>query len=384
MSSRPIHLTHIITGLDTGGAEMMLYKLLRAGSGTTEPWVVSLMDDGTLGSRIRELGVPLTTLNLRAGRPTLRAARQLRRHFSQVGPAVVQGWMYHGNLAAVVAMLGNGPRCPMVWNITHTLYDIKHERRLTRCVIRLNAMLSGRPAAIVFDSHTSLRQHVAFGFDSERSRVIPNGFELDRFRPDPDILERVRRELGFDSSTVLIGLIARFHPMKDHATFLRAAARLVPRSPKARFVLAGRGVEPGNKELASEIDRLHLWQHVKLLGEHPDTAQLLPALDVACLSSAWGDAFPNIVGEAMACGVPCVVTNVGDSAMIVGDTGRVVPPRDPDALAGALETLLAMEGASRRSLGLAARERVRTHFAMPNIVHQYDALYAEMNQYVRH
>ena len=373
---------HIITGLATGGAEMMLYKLLRAG-GPVEPWVVSLMDEGTLGPRIRELGVPLLTLDLRAGRPTPQAMWRLRRHYRAVRPDVVQGWMYHGNLAAVVAVAGNPPRCPVVWNIRQTLYDIMHERRLTRTVIRLNAILSRGARAIVFNSDTSLRQHVALDFCAERCRIIPNGFDTESYRPDAGVRARVRADLDVDDSKVLIGMVARAHPMKDHSTFLRAASRLVERRPQARFVLAGQGVDAENAALVCEVADLGLQPYVRMIGACADPSQLLPALDLLCLSSAWGDAFPNVVGEAMACGVPCVVTDVGDAARIVGETGRVVPPRRPEALASALEDLVAMDEGQRQTLGQAARARVQERFALEDVARQYESLYLELGGHVR-
>lgn len=355
---------------------MMLVKLLSGlDRSEFECAVVSLMDEGTLGGRIRELGIEVMCLGMKRGASFPQAIARLRRAATAFRPDVVQGWMYHGNLAAsTLRRLGFG-RTPIIWNVRQSLYGLDLEKRGTAWVIRAGAWLSRTPAAIIYNSRLGAEQHEAIGFDVAHRQLIPNGFDVARFRPDPEARMRVREELGIASSDVVIGLIARYHPMKDHRNFLWAAALLEKSRPGARYVLAGRGVDRNNPEFADTLDELSLWDRVLLLGERSDVPALMAAFDIACLTSAWGEGFPNVIGEAMACGVPIAATEVGDSGWIVGDTGRVVPPREPALLARAWEELIALGPEVRAMLGARARERVVAEFSLEHVIAQYGELY---------
>ena len=369
---------HLITGLATGGAEMMLFKLLSyIGCGANEARVVSLMGGGPMRERIQSIGVAVDSLNMRRGMPSFSALRQLRKIVWRYRPDLIQGWMYHGNLAASVAgwFCRNNP--PVVWNVRQSLYDLKHERSLTRWVIRANARLSACADAIIYNSRTSARQHEEFGFDASRTFIIPNGFDTEVFRPDENARAGVKRELGVADDTILIGLIGRYHPMKDHRNFLNAAALLGKDFPDVSFLLAGREVDAGNPALGAMIAEMELSGRVFLLGERKDIPQLNAALDIAS-SSSWGEGFANVVGEAMSCGVPCVVTDVGDSAWIIGDTGRVVVARDPGALALAWRDLIALGHYGRQALGGRARQRVIENFSLGAVAQQYEDLYESL------
>lgn len=367
---------HIISGLGTGGAEMMLYNLVgRMDRSRFDVAVISLLDRGDLGGRIERTGTQVRVLGMKRGIPTPTALWRLRKQLKALRPEVIQGWMYHGNLAATLGAALVGGDIPVVWGIHHSLYDLGQERFLTRQVVRLGVRLSRSPAATVYVSRLGAGQHAAFGFDNTRARVIPNGFDGERFQPDPATRGAVRAELGLDRDAVLVGLFARYHPMKDHGNLLRAAARLIGSQPQARFLLAGTQVDAANPELRGQIDRLGLHGKVILLGERRDIPRWMAGLDILCMSSSHGEAFPMVVGEAMASGVPCVVTDVGDAGGLVGDTGRVVPPRDAEALAAALAALVALRPEQRLALGLAARRRVLDHFSLDGVVGEYQALY---------
>jgi glycosyltransferase involved in cell wall biosynthesis len=371
-------ITFLITGLATGGAEMMLYKLLsHIDRRKHEARVVSLIGGGPIRERMLSIGIPVDSLNMRRGLPSFSALRQLREIVCRYHPDLIQGWMYHGNLAASVAgwFCRNAP--PVVWNVRQSLYDLKYERTLTSWVIRANAGLSARADAIIYNSRTSARQHEEFEFDASRTRIIPNGFDTDVFRPDEYSRSDIRRELGVTDDGILIGLIGRYHPMKDHQNFLNAAALLGKDFPDVRFLLAGSKVDACNSTLCAMIDALGLGGRVFLLGERKDIPQLNAALDIAS-SASWAEAFPNVVGEAMSCGVSCVVTDVGDSAWIVGDTGRVVVARDPGALAAAWRDLLALGHDGRQALGARARQRVIDYFSLGAVVQQYVDLYESL------
>jgi len=371
---------HVITDLAVGGAEKMLRKCVTALRG--EGWggdVCALMPGGKIADALRRDGVSVATLGLRAGQlPRPSTLLRLRRWLRSSAPQVIQGWMYHGNLAATIGAASDGQDAPVVWNVRQTLYDLRNERRLTRAVIRASVLASRSTRAIVYNSRVSAKQHEALGFAAARTVVIPNGFELDKFAPDPDARAAVRRELGLQPDTRVVGLVTRFHPMKDHGGMLRAAAEVVGAFPDARFLLCGRGVEAGNAELTAAVNALDLKRHVVLLGERDDPARINAALDVALSTSAWGEGFPNSIGEAMACGVPCVVTDVGDSAWVVDDTGRSVPARDPEALARSIIELLQLPSDDLQRLGARARERIRGHFSLQAVTRNYADLYSQV------
>jgi glycosyltransferase involved in cell wall biosynthesis len=370
-----MRVMHVITGLSTGGAETMLLKLLSAASGSMEHVVVSLGEEGTIGPRIAALGVPVHCLGLRRNAPNPFRALSILPLARRIGPQLIQGWMYHGNLMASMAALALRHKPPVLWNIRQTVYDLRRERWLTAKFIRLGARLSSRPAAIIYNSQTSATQHESLGYGAEKRVIIPNGFDYQLLRPDEAARKAVRTELGIADDTVLVGLVARYHPMKDHVGFLQAAAMIARSYPQTRFVLAGAGVSSTQPELVKAIQQNELWDCVMLLGERSDIPRLNNAFDIGCSASAWGEGFSNSIGEAMACGVPCAVTDVGDSAYIVADTGLVAPPHAPEVLAKAIAGLIEIGRSGRRQLGTKARQRIETEFSLPAIVRRYEDLY---------
>lgn len=371
-------IVHLITDLDTGGANLMLYRLLSVTDHTRfKPAVIVLTNKGTLGISIESLGIPVYAVGVSRGQPTPTALLRIVTLLRQLRPDLIQGWMYHGNIAASVAsaFVSDGL---VLWNIRHTPYALEPYSRLTRLVIRVGGWLSRQPACTIYNSHVSARRHAQLSYNTEHQAVIPNGFDTDEFKPSPAAHTALRHSLGLPDNTLLIGLIARYHPQKDHANFVDAAATLSRQHPNAHFILVGRGVNTTNAELMHLIRETSLIKQVHLLAERSDVAKITAGLDIATLSSAWGEAFPNVVGEAMACGIPCAVTDVGDSAWIVGDTGIVVPPRDPQALAAAWAKLISLGADGRAVLGSAARQRIVSHFSLPVITSRYEELYQEV------
>lgn len=366
---------HVITGLNTGGAETALCRLLETlRLPVFEHVVVALGKPGTLSARVAAVA-ELHHLGMNPARPRPRDLWRLRRIVRAAAPDVVHGWMHHANIAATLATTGLG--LPLLWGVRQSLYDQAKEKRLTRLMIKGGAMFSRRPRHILYNSAVSARQHEAAGYDANRTRVIPNGFDTDLFRPDRAARLRLGAELKSPADALLIGLVARVHPMKDHANFLRAAAMFAAENPQAHFVLVGDGTEAGNTELVRQIEKLQLRSCVHLLGRRTDIAAINAALDIAT-SSSWAEAFPNAIGEAMACAVPCVATDVGDVPQIIGDTGVIVPANDSSALATGWGTLAALDPPSRQALGLRARQRIIEHYSLSAVSTQYADLYASL------
>jgi glycosyltransferase involved in cell wall biosynthesis len=373
-----IKILHLITGLNTGGAEISLYRLLvHMDASRFENRVISMIPVGEIGEKIRALGIPVTSLELRPGQFSLSAVWSLVRTLRSEQPDILQTWMYHADLLGLVAAKLSGIQ-QVVWNIRSSNMDTRQYRKLTGIVIRLCAWLSGLPRAVIVNSHAGQEFHTKLGYRPRRWVLIPNGMDLDRFRPDLDARRSVFAELGLDQQTTLIGLLARYDPMKGHSNFLRAAGILTNSGVDAHFLLVGHAISPENKPLMDAITKEGLTGRVHLLGRREDIHRIEAALDILAMSSVWGEGFPNVVAEAMACGVPCVVTDVGDAAFLVADTGSVVPPYDPAALADALMALIRSGAEVRHRLGESARLRVVENFNIKKTATAYTSLYSEL------
>jgi glycosyltransferase involved in cell wall biosynthesis len=367
----------VVTGLNTGGAEMMLYKLLKTVSRERmEPLVISLGKCGRPAELIEGLGVRVVGLGLeqRGLRSTLRAALTGLGALRSFRPDLLTGWMYHGNIAAWLYARKLG--VPLVWNIRQTL-NLVQEKILTQRVIRAGAYLSRTPRKIVYVSRHSREQHQALGYWDGNALVLPNGFDLEVFRRDERERIHMRSELGVNEQTCVVGHLARYHPMKDQVGLIGAARRVIAEEPSTVFVLAGEGMDGANVALATAVRECGVDRQVRLLGETTSPQALLSACDLFCLPSAWGEGFPNVVGEAMACELPCVVTRLGEAPDLVGRTGLVVEPGDREALAQALLELIRSGSAGRADLGARARGSIAERFSLPQVAARYVEVFAE-------
>lgn len=365
---------HVVTGLSAGGAERFLARLLPPlRERGFEASVVALRSGGSVAAEIERAGFPVEILGLEGAPDLPRAARRLSSIARDRRPSLVQGWMYHGNLGAWIARRGVSGS-PLVWSVRQGLYPDRPPRAATRIAIRLGATLSSRADRIVYNGEAAARGHEGIGYDASRRVVIPNGFDLEVWRGGPERRAEGRRRLGLDDAPPIVGLVARAHPVKDHETFGRAAARLVRRRPEVRFVLAGRGVVEGAALLERALSEPEVRSRAHLLGEPDDLPAIVAAFDVATLTSR-GEAFPNVLAEAMAAGVPCVSTDVGEAREMLGGTGTVVPVGDDAALAAAWDTMLGMDPEGRRRAGEAARARVAARYDLAAAAAAWAALY---------
>lgn len=370
-------LVFVITGTGADGAETMLHKVLTRLSAEFEPHVISMIAVGIIGEQLRALGIPVESLNMRPGIPNPLALMRLVVRLRSIAPDLVHTWMYHADLlGGVAARLARVPA--VAWCIRHSNFALADNKLQTLAVAKANAFLSHRiPDRILCCSEVARNVHVAQGYPSEKMVVVPNGFDIAHFKPDPVARQSVRSELGLPPEARLVGLIGRWDPLKNHAGFFTAAAKLHRRRPEVHFLLAGRGVDGANQTVRQALVDHDLLPVVHLLGPRDDIARLMTALDVLASSSS-GEAFPNVLGEAMAAGVPCAVTDVGDSAYIVGDTGRVVAPGDMGGLALAMGSLLEMPAGALRLQGERARARVLENFEIGKIVRRYEAFYRDL------
>ncbi len=373
-------IAHIIVGLEKGGAEMMLRRLVEANMLSTTGFrhvVVSLTDVGFHGAALREQGAEVHALGLRGPVALLFGVFRLAALLRRIKPVIVQTWMVHSDLLGGVAARLVGVHY-VIWGVHTTDYTV--ESRSTRAVRWLCARLSSIvPDRVVCVAKASLQASAQAGYDTRKLMVIPNGFDVLTLRADVGAGDLIRQQLGFQSDQVIVGCLGRYNPAKDHANFVCAAGFLAARYPACRFMMVGRDLTPANATLIAKIQAIDLADRFVLLGERSDPAVCLDAMDVFVLSSCT-EAFPIALGEAMAMGVPCVSTDVGDAALLLGDAGSVVPPRDSAALAQAISQVLEMPVAARKALGEKGRKRVEKEFSMPAAAQKFNHLYQELLQ----
>jgi glycosyltransferase involved in cell wall biosynthesis len=379
---QPIRVTHVITGLQLGGAETMLCRLL--GALDRERFhvrVISLSDLGPLAPRIAAFGVPVSALQMGRGqlqpRPLARLARRLRAQ----RPHIVHTWMYHADLLGGAFAYATAPRARVIWGLRGSV-DPQRSKRSSRAVAQACALTARwLPDRVVSCSHSLARMHIERGYDPARMTVIPNGFDLQRFAPDPRTRAQGRAWLQIAEHEPLVGIVGRYDPQKDHATFARAAGKLAQLRPDVRFVLAGPGVERGNGALGELLTRAGIAERCTLTGPLDDPRIVFNAIDALVSSSAFGEGFPNVLGEAMACGVPCVSTDVGDAALIVADTGGVADVGDWQGLARELKVLLDLPAPARAQLAQRVRARIERDFSLASVARRFEQLYAELGTF---
>ena len=374
IKTRRIH--HIISGLNDGGAEAVLYRLC-TNDITHKHYVISMMDAGKYGPLLQQSGVEVYCLNMPQGRVTLRGLWYLWSLLREFKPYVVQTWMYHADLIGGVLARLAGVKA-VFWGIRHTTLEPGKSKRSTIYVARLCALLSRWvPIKIVCCANKAVVVHEKLGYATNKMIVIPNGYDLEKFLVDHDTRNCLRSEWGIDESMPLLGMVGRFDPQKDHKNLINALGKLRQSGFNFRFVLVGKNLLETNQELVAWIDAQNLHEHIILLGQRSDIPKVMNALDVHVLSSSYGEAFPNVLAESMACGTPCVTTDVGDAALIVGGTGWVVEPRNAEALATALlDSLISFHDEPAWTIRKQqARERIVDNFSLEKMVNAYHAVW---------
>ena len=376
----PYKVLHITTSTQTGGAEKQLLRLMESSDPKLFSHEVACLEPkGPIGEEMERAGIAVHCLDLSPSASDLpKGVAGLMRLKSRIKPDLLQCWMYHANLLGLApAYLGK--RLPVFWGIFCTDMDLSEYSLATRLVVAASKMTSGLPEKIVCNSQRSIDYHAGMGFKRQRFHLLYNGFDTELLRSRPEARQRIRAELGLDASHVLIGKVARFDPMKDHKSLVLAAAELIKDFPQARFVLIGREMH-NVLSIFEESGLDHLRDYFILPGERHDIPDFLNALDLHVCCSSFGEGFSNAVGEAMATGIPNVVTLVGDNDHLVGDGGYVIPPKDPARLAQALKEFLALPAQARKDLGALARRRIEEKFSIPAMVDAYHALYLDILQ----
>lgn len=370
-------LCHITTGLNIGGAEMFLLNL--AASLNTHGYkqkIISLQAKGDLSEKISNENIELIHLGINRYPWTWWAIFKLPFLLHKMSPDIIQTWLYHADLIGGLASIFI--RASLVWNVRQTDISVKNNKREIVLVARIAASLSKYlPEKIICCSESAKESHVNIGYVESKFVVIPNGCNTSVYKYNEEIRKATRLMLNINEDDIVIGRFGRFDPQKDYKNFILAADKIQSSNKNIRFLMAGENVSINNPELAKWINKNGASERFILLGKRIDLPYLYQAVDIM-VSSSLGEGFPNVVAEAMACEVPCVVTDVGESANLVGNTGRTVPKQDAQKLADACLGLIDIGALARRNLGAEARSRIVDCYSIDKSVANYRALYDQL------
>jgi glycosyltransferase involved in cell wall biosynthesis len=359
-------ILHVIPSLSTGGAERMLAALVSAKrrDRPVNSEVAVLRGGGDLEPLVRAAGVAVHNLGMANWAQFPTALLRLIALIRRTEPVAIQSWLYYADLISLWALERSGRRAAtrLYWGVRCSDMDQSQYRQGLRMAIAACARRSARPDAVVANSFAGREAHLGLGYTPRAFPVIANGIDTNRFRPDDDMRAIVRSELGLNATAVAAIHVARVDPMKDHGSLIKIAAQL----PDICFIAVGRGTE-----------KLVGPSNFVALGQHNDLPPLYAASDFAISTSAFGEGFPSVIGEAMASGLPVISTDVGDSSRIVGDTGLIVAPRDINSSVAAARTLAAESGAERRLRGARSQERIEANFSLERAVAAFDLLHLD-------
>lgn len=380
---------HLITGLGTGGAERMLFRLLGSPDSllrrNTVPLVVSLNDLGTYGPRLLDAGVSTHALGLKRGLTGWTGVFRLVALVRRFEPDIVQTWLSHADFMGwlVTRPLRRRPR--LYWNLRNSNMEFSQYGSSIGTLVRLLARVSGGVDGIIHNAHSGRRFYERLGFRNDNWIWIPNGLDFaaadeERRRFD---MERptIRQELDIPTGARVIALVARGDPMKDHRTAIEALSALLSRGVPAVLLLVGKGLGSAESPLGRHAEGCGVPPgSIRWIGETSAVGRFLGVADIVWLTSRFGEGFPNVLLEALAAGRPCVATDVGDSAMVLEPEWPVVPPADPAALADATVTVLDISPQEHQDRVDSAYRRIRGDYALTRIEERYWSVYASVQQ----
>jgi glycosyltransferase involved in cell wall biosynthesis len=371
-----MRIVHIITGLNQGGAEAVFLRLLGELKGDGfETYVISLTGAGYYSAQIEALDVTVHYLNFSASK-FISTWRQLSSILKQVNPDVVQTWMYHADLlGGIIAKLST--KAKIIWNVRNGNIDPRVISYHTWGVVKFCAVISHFvPDKIICCSFNAAETHVKAGYSKKKFVIIPNGIDINKYVISAALREKGRSLFNGPQNATFIGNVSRWHPLKDHKTLLSAFAAIVENHPDCLLVLVGKGLDASNEELNAYMQHFNIRDKIILMGPQANLVEIMNGFDLHVLSSV-GEAFPNVVAETMACGVPNVVTNAGDAAKIVGNLDVVVPVQDHEKLAVAIGQELARIGINRHLISQQQRERIVDLYSLKPMVENYKRLWRE-------
>ena len=369
-------ILHIITGLGDGGAEHTLFKICKYDF-ENEHIVISLKDDGKYFSLLKKLGIEVYSFNFKFY--SINKFFSLIMLLRSLKPDIVQTWLVHadflGSIAARLAGIEN-----IIWNIRYSNIEIGKAKLTTILIIKVLSILSySIPKFIVTVSRKAKKIYKLLGYNSRIFKFIPNGYDLSILKINKYQKINFKKKNKIKKNIPLIGKVARYDPQKDHFNLINALSLIRMKNIDFFCVLIGFNISKKNISLMSEIKRLKLSSHIKLIGQNDNIPQVMNGIDLHVLSSSYGEGFPNVVAEAMACGTPCIVTDVGDSAFVTGNTGWVVPPKNSIKLASAIENALKEKDTVKWNKRCnKVRLRVKENFSIGNMIKLYNKVWIKV------
>lgn len=370
------NVVFFVSGLGMGGAEMNLLKLCKSiDKSQFDLSIISLKERSDLSAEFDKNNIEVLYLDLACN--PLAYFFAIFKVLSFLKPKknlVYQGWMYHGNVMAHIAALFRKPES-LFLGIRQTLYNIKNEKFLTQLFIKLDAFLSSRADKTVYVAHSAVEQHLNVGYSPDNVLIIPNGFDVNYLKFSEESRKNVRTELGLTADNFVLGHVARYHKMKDHLMFFKSVVPLVEKNKNIHVVLVGKNVTD-DKEWASLIKNPEIRNNFHFLGIRKDVNALNSGFDVGVSSSSYGEGFSNSIAESMCCGLPCVVTDIGDSAWIVKETGKVVQARNVEEMQKALSFFVELDKPQFEQYRKMARQRIIDHFSIEQTSQTYMKLWS--------
>ena len=368
-------LLFVTTGLNLGGAERAMHAIISNGlSKKNTIKVISLRDKGHYGDRLNLDGLEVCCLNLQNPFNLFLSIIKAVHFVRKFEPDVIQGWMYHGNIFSILFSYFTRSKPRVYWGIRQTLYDIRNEKIFTQIIISLQAKLSFLADGIIYNSKKSQSQHESKGFSVNNSIYIPNGFDLSIWKPDAEKRKMLRSEFNIPDNSFVIGYIGRYHTMKNIELLFEVMVSALSENTNLTFLIVGKDTDRDNLKLRSFYDRLPA-EKVVSLGVRLDIPAVIQCIDLLCLTSAWGEGYPNVIGEAMATGIPCVATDIGDSALVIRKTGWVIPPNDADLLANSIKAALSESSSVYNSRSVASQKIIEEDYNITRVVDNYNRVY---------
>ena len=370
-------ILHIITSLLDGGAEGVLYRLCSHDK-INEHLVVSLRGQGKYGKLLSKHGIKTYTLNMKPRKFSIFALYKLIKILRNQKADIVQTWLYHadffGSLAAKIAGANN-----LIWNIRHSDFNKDRTPKSLLLIVKILAKLSYfLPKKMIFCSKNSIKLHTSIGYQKYKMEYVPNGYDVQKFKPNTLKKSIFKKRVNIKNQITFLGSVARFHPQKDHYNLLQALAIIKKKNIFFKCILVGLGINKRNKILINLIKKLNLENEIILSGTQKNINKIMNKIDIHILASEYAESFPNVVAEAMAAGTPCVVTNVGDSSLIVGNTGWTVKIRNPKLLAvNIMKAIKKSKSKSWCNNCQAARNRIVNNFTIEKMISKYNKVWQQ-------
>lgn len=366
-------IVHVISGLKSGGAERSLFNICNSNiSDYFKQSVICLGDKAIYGDKLEELGVEVYYLNFKNSNK-LNAFLNFKNIIKKISPDIVQGWMTHGNFASVLAYFILSSRPSLFWNIRQTVYKLKHEYILTRFLFLINILLSRLPNGIISNANISINQLIKFGYKNDSFILIPNGFDTNYWKPDHILRQIERDKLKFNDNDFVLGYVGRYHPMKNIKLLLESFHKLSQQNSKIKLVIVGQNLNNYNINEKSIIDMIPQNQ-ILIIDNTEDVKKYYNIFDLLILCSAWGEGFPNVLGEAMSSELCCISAPVGDTPDILEDVGYLVPLDEVDLIIEKVKNCMD-NPEELNELGRKARIKILNQYSMEKTINTYLNIY---------